>query len=334
MTVTLTATNEGFHWVSGIGTEIAPDLLLSAIRNTEGWARLDQPGNTWQAASAGGTVTLKSDQALNSDLTFPATTDARFEGLTFFRGDGGNSVRIGSVQFEQPLEVEAYFETSYNGTAPAWHAPFDAALFELVQHQGLRFEGAAGRDVVDLTDASLPIHGAVVLIGRGGDDILSTGRMDSYAHGGAGDDILTDAGGSSRLAGGRGDDSLSLGVWSTGSVARGGQGDDHLTSSNGADRLIGGGGNDQLSGGRGADKLSGGRGTDQLTGGEGADTFIFRAGHSGIDTVTDFELDVDTLSLRGTRDEIYTQQGNDLLVTWNEGDSGVLLAGVMLEDWA
>lgn len=333
MTVTLTATHEGFHWVSGIGAAIAPDMRLNASRDTDGWARLDAPGTSWQAVGAGGTTTLTSDQALTPDLTFPATIDVRFDSLTFLRDDGGDTVRIGSIQFEQPLGVEAYFETSYNGTAPAWHAPFDAALFELVQHQGLRFEGAAGRDVLDLTEASLPIYGPLVLIGRGGDDILSTGRMDSRVHGGAGDDILTDAGGASRLAGGRGDDTLSLGVWSTGSVARGGRGGDHLTSSNGADRLIGGGGDDQLNGGRGADILSGGRGVDRLTGGDGADSFVFRAAHDGIDTVTDFELGVDSLSLRNIHDERYAQQGEDLLITWNGGNDGVLLVGVALEDW-
>lgn len=69
-----------------------------------------------------------------------------------------------------------------------------------------------------------------------------------------------------------------------------------FSSGEGADRLSGKGGNDTLIGGAGNDVLDGGRGRDMLTGGEGADAFIFSKGY-GKDTVTDFELGVDTLIL-------------------------------------
>jgi Ca2+-binding RTX toxin-like protein len=44
-------------------------------------------------------------------------------------------------------------------------------------------------------------------------------------------------------------------------------------------------------GGAGDDALVGGLGNDVLTGGAGADEFVFRSRTSGVDTITDFNLD-------------------------------------------
>ncbi|MDM9586502.1 immunoglobulin-like domain-containing protein [Pseudomonas asiatica] len=57
----------------------------------------------------------------------------------------------------------------------------------------------------------------------------------------------------------------------------------------GKDNLLGTDGNDILFGGAGDDTLTGGKGNDTLTGGSGADLFIWKAGHTGNDTVTDFK---------------------------------------------
>ncbi|MBV4502138.1 retention module-containing protein [Pseudomonas shirazensis] len=57
----------------------------------------------------------------------------------------------------------------------------------------------------------------------------------------------------------------------------------------GNDTLLGGDGNDNIFGGAGNDALIGGKGNDILTGGSGADLFVWKAGHTGNDVITDFK---------------------------------------------
>jgi Ca2+-binding RTX toxin-like protein len=71
----------------------------------------------------------------------------------------------------------------------------------------------------------------------------------------------------------------------------GNAGANRLTGSGFGDTLEGGAGNDTLAGGAGDDALVGGAGNDVLTGGAGADEFVFRSRTSGVDTITDFNLD-------------------------------------------
>ncbi|KSW22077.1 hypothetical protein AOX63_01155 [Pseudomonas sp. ADP] len=72
-------------------------------------------------------------------------------------------------------------------------------------------------------------------------------------------------------------------------ILYGGAGNSILNGGTGNDTLYGGLGNDTLDGGKGNDLLVGGKGDDTLTGGDGADTFIWRAGDTGKDTITDFK---------------------------------------------
>ncbi|MBB1642276.1 hypothetical protein A9972_29960 [Pseudomonas sp. UME83] len=72
-------------------------------------------------------------------------------------------------------------------------------------------------------------------------------------------------------------------------ILYGGAGNSILNGGTGNDTLYGGLGNDTLDGGKGNDLLVGGKGDDTLTGGDGADTFIWRAGDTGNDTITDFK---------------------------------------------
>ena len=72
-------------------------------------------------------------------------------------------------------------------------------------------------------------------------------------------------------------------------ILYGGAGNSILNGGTGNDSLYGGLGNDTLDGGKGNDLLVGGKGDDTLTGGDGADTFIWRAGDTGNDTITDFK---------------------------------------------
>ncbi len=67
----------------------------------------------------------------------------------------------------------------------------------------------------------------------------------------------------------------------------------------GNDVLRGYGGDDTLLGGEGDDTLRGESGDDVLTGGAGSDIFAIRAGKwgEGADTITDFEIGIDTVDL-------------------------------------
>ncbi|MDN6873934.1 retention module-containing protein [Pseudomonas citronellolis] len=93
-----------------------------------------------------------------------------------------------------------------------------------------------------------------------------------------GNDLMHGYGSTDTLNGGDGHD-----------ILYGGAGNSILNGGDGNDTLYGGLGNDTLDGGKGNDLLIGGKGNDTLTGGDGADTFIWRAGDTGNDTITDFK---------------------------------------------
>ena len=78
-------------------------------------------------------------------------------------------------------------------------------------------------------------------------------------------------------------------------VLRGGNGRDTLIGGSGNDELYGDNGVDVLIGGAGNDLLEGGHGNDVLTGGAGSDIFVLSQG-GGEDTITDFEILVDSLA--------------------------------------
>lgn len=75
-----------------------------------------------------------------------------------------------------------------------------------------------------------------------------------------------------------------------------GDGADILVGNGLANQIFGGRGSDRISGGGGNDLLAGERGNDTLAGGSGADQFEFRRSF-GLDRITDWTNDVDTLRL-------------------------------------
>ncbi|WP_188726031.1 immunoglobulin-like domain-containing protein, partial [Shewanella carassii] len=87
------------------------------------------------------------------------------------------------------------------------------------------------------------------------------------------------------------------GINDMGDIIRGGEGSDILFGQGGNDELYGDNGNDMLFGGNGNDLLVGGNGDDWLTGGQGVDTFSWKAGETGTDHITDFEVNKDKLDL-------------------------------------
>ena len=84
-----------------------------------------------------------------------------------------------------------------------------------------------------------------------------------------------------------------------------------ITGNSAGNVLAGSGGADTLNGGDGGDTLNGGVGNDTLTGGLDADSFLFNSALStatvkNVDTLTDFETEVDTIKLENA---IFTTVG-------------------------
>jgi Ca2+-binding RTX toxin-like protein len=76
---------------------------------------------------------------------------------------------------------------------------------------------------------------------------------------------------------------------------QGTNGNSVLLGKNYSDYLTGGTGNDILNGAGNGDYLTGAAGNDTLTGGSGSDTFFFANPNLGIDTITDFTPNEDTI---------------------------------------
>jgi Ca2+-binding RTX toxin-like protein len=101
----------------------------------------------------------------------------------------------------------------------------------LASVQRVFFNGSGDDDKMDASGLDLP----VTMMGRGGDDKLTSGRGDDYLDGGPGDDKLEGGHGNDILLGGEGNDKLESG-----------QGNDLLIGGRGADNLDGGGDDDLL----------------------------------------------------------------------------------------
>jgi len=215
-----------------------------------------------------------------------------------------------------------------------------------------RLEAEGGSDAVFGHDGADTVDGGDgndELQGNGGFDLVLGGAGFDTLHGGDGNDTLvggTDAdslygqGGHDELVGGDADDRLEGG--SGGDTLTGGDGNDRLLGQSGADTLDGGVGNDILFGNADNDTLRGGNGADRIEGGTGddlldadladldRDQFVFAAG-SGNDTVENFELGTDTLTLTGGLTGIASIQDingdlvDDTLVTLSDGGSVELL---------
>ena len=101
-------------------------------------------------------------------------------------------------------------------------------------------------------------------------------------------DIVYALGGNDQLSGGAGDDEL-----------YGQKGNDLLMGDDGDDLLNSGNGNDRVNGGNGDDQIIGFGGKDNLTGGAGDDSFYREQKNTGVDKITDFDVDADKIVLTG-----------------------------------
>ncbi|WP_420860380.1 hypothetical protein [Algirhabdus cladophorae] len=182
-----------------------------------------------------------------------------------------------------------------------------------------RFEGTELAEVFEGGD------GMDTILGRGGDDWITTGAGNDTAFGGGGndslsggdgDDILNGQAGSDQISGGDGidtidagdDDDFVLGGKGADTIYGGG-GEDMLKGENGADVIRGDGGNDELQGGGGTDTLRGGNDNDLLLGGGGADDLF---GDNGLDLLLG-EAGDDSLSGGKGNDRLDGGTGDDTL---------------------
>jgi Ca2+-binding RTX toxin-like protein len=201
---------------------------------------------------------------------------------------------------------------------------------------GLYIEGTDGNDSLYGTSGADSIHGLGgndFLSGGAGNDLLDGGIGDDVLDGGAGADTFIGGAGVDTVSYG----SATIGVMvdmATGGITNDAQGDtysgievvrgsnfgdilngdanantffghggdDWLFGQGGNDSLNGGEGDDQIRGGAGSDVLSGNKGSDTLTGDDAgqffADTFVLR-NEPGPDTITDFQVGLDKVSLQG-----------------------------------
>lgn len=214
-------------------------------------------------------------------------------------------------QFENVVTGDGADAISGNPLANEIHAMRgNDTVYGLVGNDSLH--GGAGNDrLFGGPDADL-------LFGDQGDDILDGGMGNDTVAGGAGSDRISErmGGGDDVVDAGTGADTVYLGTGNDtfednaetgaagGDTVSGGTGNDLLFGAGGTDRLsgdagndsmTGGEGNDTLNGGAGLDTLAGGTGNDALTGGGDADVFVFGADF-GIDRITDFQNNIDTLA--------------------------------------
>lgn len=173
---------------------------------------------------------------------------------------------------------------------------------------GITVNGSGGTNNVFLTDDAY--HS--VFAKGGTDTIQNAGAGGGYFEGGAGNDLLIGGAGSEWLLGGKGRD-----------VLRGEGGNDVVHGNQGNDIVEGGAGQDVLFGGQGNDAVKGGAGNDLLTGGSGKDIFLFEAGNTGSDNITDFKkgdiLDLAQRGVEGT-DFTITQVDKDTVIDFKNGD--------------
>ena len=108
-----------------------------------------------------------------------------------------------------------------------------------------------------------------------------------------------------------------------------------------SDVLSGTAENDAISGLEGDDFITGGVGNDQLTGGDGTDRFFFFDG-DGADTITDFDINWEKIKINDVfispiGDPVsgvtFTQQGDDLVISYNGDTDSITLTDVNLDEW-
>ncbi len=299
---------------------------ISSVRGYTGNVSIARGTDIENAVSGGGNDTLTGND-LDNTLDGGSGTD-------ILEGSAGNDI------YFVDSSADSIVETSGNGT----DAVFSSSTFSLRTN---------GKFVEDLTlTGSADINGtgnglANKLTGNSGDNVLT---------GAWGNDVLDGGGGTDTLKGGAGNDIYYVDSSGDSVVEASNQGSDHIfsaasfalrengkfvedltltgsadingsgnglaneiTGNSGDNFLNGAWGNDALDGGAGDDIFKDWNGNDVLTGGSGSDSFFFLAGW-GTDTITDFEIGTDVVTIGqgySTFDQLsVTDSGNNAEVSF------------------
>ncbi len=176
----------------------------------------------------------------------------------------------------------------------------------------------------------------LTLIGTRRRDDLEGGAGDDLIVGLRGNDMLNGLAGDDDIFGGRGRDDIDAGDGND--FVSGGRGRDIINGGDGNDDLRGDRGADEISGGLGNDMIAGGRGNDLLAGDEGEDEFIF-GNNSGRDTILDFEVGSDLITLQGLDfanvDEVLDatrETSNGVVIRLDGGNDRVSILGIDKDD--
>ncbi len=235
----------------------------------------------------GGSVTYQPGESLFEPGLKPRdATTLDWDTFTVAADEAGLSRIYGGIHFEDGDVNGRTLGRQVGGTV------LDQTLYFINGGQAIHsITGTEGNNKLRGTkgdDRIVALGGKDILLGRKGNDRLLGGDDHDFLAGHAGNDRLS-----------------------------GGDGNDKLKGGKGADVLIGGAGRDYLVGGADNDLLLGGAGHDVLRGKQGQDTFILGTAN-GIDTVLDFNVDIDVIGLMEgelsfTDLDIYQQGGSTIL---------------------
>jgi Ca2+-binding RTX toxin-like protein len=239
--------------------------------------------------------------------------DRRFLSVTL--GDDGRLTVLGTdrsddVGLWQPSKD--VLNVDFNGAV---------TVFDVDDVKSIFIEGGAGNDRVIVGKRDVP----AILLGQGGNDLLSSGNGDDFLHGGSGNDYLFGRDGDDRVDGGGGADTILGGKGfdtvdyasrerpvyvSVGNTSPdGAKGENDLVCGD-IERVLGGRGSDYLRnsgnqrvvlvGNRGNDKLDARFADDLLLGGPGHDHFRGVGGLKRINSLVTTDGAMDKIYIGGT----------------------------------
>jgi len=153
--------------------------------------------------------------------------------------------------------------------------------FLLEKIKSVIIHGGRRDDTITIDQTHSVFAERALILGFGGNDIITGGDEADRIDGGLGNDTINAGAGLNTVRGGAGNDTIIAGA--DGNRIDGGVGNDSITSGAGDDILVGGLGNDTIEAGDGNDKVFGGPGDDAMAGGIGNDTLWGGAGNDSID---------------------------------------------------
>lgn len=292
------------------------------------YADLFQPETNTNPVATDDSASVNEDASVTGNVLLQGTPDSDADGDTL----SVSSIAAGAAS----LPVDAAGSTAIAGTYGTLTINADGSYSYEADNDALDVlpageirtdsftytisDGNGGTASASLTITVTAMNDVDTQHGTKQADVLTGDRTaaetEDTIYGSNGTDLISGLGGADRLFGGNGDDQIWGGA--------------------GRDTLLGDTGNDKLYGGDGDDVLVGGQGNDTLEGGAGVDQFVFLPGKSKAeeqDTITDFDVGEDILSLQGGVTIMSQTELNGSTVLQLSSGGYVTLTGVTLGEW-